>query len=160
VLVAVTVTVFGVGKLAGAVYIPFASIVPTVAFPPAVEFTDHVTLLLVLALLLALPLTVAAKASFAPARIVAVAGVTVTLFALPLSGGSVEPSLPRFVPSPEQPLSNNIRSTACVLQNRFTDMSPPDLGDNSSPQRPQHQRCCRWRFAFQLLVRIWALLLG
>ena len=70
-LVAVTVIVFGVGRIAGAVYIPFASIVPTVALPPAIEFTDHVTVLF------AMPLTVAANASFAPARIVAVEGVTV-----------------------------------------------------------------------------------
>ena len=116
-LVAVSVIVFGVGRVAGAVYMPFASIVPSVALPPAVEFTDQVTLLFVL------PLTVAANASFAPARIVAVAGVTVTPL-VPPSGGSVEPSLPRFVPRPEQPLSKKIRSTACVLQIRFTDMTP------------------------------------
>jgi hypothetical protein len=44
-LVAVIVTVSGVGRIAGAVYIPFASIVPIVAFPPTTEFTAHVTLL-------------------------------------------------------------------------------------------------------------------
>ena len=182
VLVAVIVTVLGVGKVAGAVYIPFTSIVPTVALPPTIEFTDQVTLLLVepslVALLLALLLLevlrrrpsllivrppsaplfvvpppfvelldvlllevlvlvvfvpelspvialliVAANAAFAPARIVAVAGVTVTPVVLP-SGGSVEPSLPRFVPRPEQPLRHNMRSTACALQIRFTDMPP------------------------------------
>jgi hypothetical protein len=78
---------------------------------------------LVLLLVAALLVTVAAKASFAPARIVAVAGFTLTP-ALPPSGGSVEPSLPRFVPRPEQPLSRKIRSTACVLQRRFTDITP------------------------------------
>jgi hypothetical protein len=181
VLVAVIVTVLGVGKVAGAVYIPFTSIVPTVALPPAIEFTDQVTLLLVepslvapllallllevlrrrpsllilrppsaplfvvpppfvellvvllevLVLVMLVPevspvialLMVAANASFAPARIVAVAGVTVTPVVLP-SGGSVEPSLPRFVPRPEQPLRHNMRSTACALQIRFTDMPP------------------------------------
>ena len=50
-LVAVTVTLAGVGTFAGAVYvalelpplIPFDTIVPTVAFPPAAPFTLHVT---------------------------------------------------------------------------------------------------------------------
>jgi hypothetical protein len=117
VLVAVTVIVFGVGKVAGAVYIPFASIVPTEAFPPAIEFTDHVTVLL------AIPLTVAANDSFAPARIVALVGETDTPVLLP-SGPRGEPSLPRFVPRPEQPLRHKIRSTACALQIRFTDVPP------------------------------------
>jgi hypothetical protein len=160
------------------VYIPFASIVPTVAFPPAIEFTDHVTVLLAglslevsllvgrwrlasllvvrpfVAPLLVVPLllapllvavllvallpnalvvdallavalfTVAANASCDPARTVAVAGVTVTLALLLPSGGRGEPSLPVFVPRPEQPLSHNMRSTACAPQIRFTDMPP------------------------------------
>jgi hypothetical protein len=42
-LVAVTLMVFGEGSVAGAVYLPVASTVPSVALPPAVEFTDHVT---------------------------------------------------------------------------------------------------------------------
>ena len=42
-LVALTLTVFGLGRLAGALYFPFASIVPTVADPPFVPFTDQVT---------------------------------------------------------------------------------------------------------------------
>src|SRR5476649_959034 len=36
---AMTVTVFGVGKAAGEVYIPLALMVPTVALPPATPFT-------------------------------------------------------------------------------------------------------------------------
>ena len=36
-----------IGKLAGAVYRPVASIVPSVAFPPATPFTPHVTAVLV-----------------------------------------------------------------------------------------------------------------
>lgn len=43
-LVAFTVTVFGFGRFAGAVYFPFASIVPVALVPPFVPFTDHVTL--------------------------------------------------------------------------------------------------------------------
>jgi hypothetical protein len=46
-LVAVTVTLGGVGTFAGAVYValatPFATIVPTVEFPPATPFTLQVT---------------------------------------------------------------------------------------------------------------------
>ena len=38
-----TVTVFGVGSDAGAVYRPLASIVPTVVLPPAVPFTAQIT---------------------------------------------------------------------------------------------------------------------
>jgi hypothetical protein len=139
VLVAVTVMVFGVGKLAGAVYIPFASIVPTVEFPPATEFTDHVTLLF------AIPLTVAAKASFDPARIVGVAGVTVTPV-LPPSGVSGEPSLPGFVPRPEQPVRHNIRSTACALQIRFTEVPP--IGLRTATVLHTSAATNRLRFAF------------
>src|SRR5215469_6424482 len=43
-LVAVTVTVLGVGKVRGPVYAPFAAIVPVVALPPATPLTVHVTL--------------------------------------------------------------------------------------------------------------------
>jgi len=43
VLVAFTVTVLGEGGMAGAVYRPLTSIVPTVALPPAMLFTDQVT---------------------------------------------------------------------------------------------------------------------
>jgi hypothetical protein len=35
------VTVFGDGSVAGAVYSPLASIVPSVALPPEVPFTAH-----------------------------------------------------------------------------------------------------------------------
>jgi hypothetical protein len=45
-LVAFTLTVFGLGKLAGAVYFPFVSIVPVVLVPLFAPFTDHVTLVL------------------------------------------------------------------------------------------------------------------
>jgi hypothetical protein len=42
-LVAVTVTVGGVGTVEGAVYIPTVSIQPTIAFPPATPLTDQLT---------------------------------------------------------------------------------------------------------------------
>jgi len=43
-LVALTVIVLGLGKVVGALYFPFASIVPTALDPPSVPFTDQVTL--------------------------------------------------------------------------------------------------------------------
>jgi len=144
-LVAVIVTVVDVGRLAGAVYMPFASIVPVVAFPPPTEFTDHVTLLLVL------PLTVAAKLAFAPARTVAVAGVTVTLMLVVLSGGKVgEAPLPLlFVPTPAQPLSNKTRIPACALQILFTDMAPLRRRQPTLLRRQQGLQCCsRFRLNF------------
>jgi hypothetical protein len=52
-LVTFTLTVFGLGKLAGAVYFPFASIVPVVLVPPFAPFTNHVTLVLDVPLTLA-----------------------------------------------------------------------------------------------------------
>jgi hypothetical protein len=136
VLVAVKVIVFGAGNAAGAVYIPFASIVPVVALPPATEPIDQVTLEF------KPPFTTAANDSVDPTRIVTVAGVTVTP-ALPPSGNVGEPSLLRFVPSPEQPLSEKVRSTAYV-QMRFTDVPPirTRVGDTSPHAR--HTRC---RFA-------------
>lgn len=138
-LVAVIVIVFGVGRLAGAVYIPFASIVPLLALPPAIEFTDQFTVAV------GLLLTTAANDSFEPARIVTVAGVTVTPELAP-SGNAGEPSLPRRVPSPEQPLNNNNRIAAGALQIRFTDRSPIELDDRHFIARPQP---CDAAFAFQ-----------
>jgi len=144
-LVAVIVTVVGVGRFAGAVYMPFASIVPVVAFPPPTEFTDHVTLLFVL------PVTAAAKLAFAPARTAAVAGVTVTLMLVVLSGGKVgEAPLPLvFVPTPAQPLSNKTRIPACALQILFTDMAPLRRRQPTLLRRQQGLQCCsRFRLNF------------
>jgi hypothetical protein len=151
-LVAVNVTVFGVGKLVGAVYIPFVSIVPTVALPPATAFTDQVTAVFVE------PVTVAANAPLDPARIVAVAGVTVTLVP-PLSGGSGEPSPPRFVPRPEQPLSNKTMNNACTLQIRFTALPPSNLDCKQFSAKTA--ALALLSFGFRLTSkRSWALLLG
>src|SRR5436305_14561765 len=43
VLVAVTFSGFGAGRLKGALYFPVASMVPKVALPPATPFTDQLT---------------------------------------------------------------------------------------------------------------------
>jgi hypothetical protein len=72
VLVAVTVTVFGVGREAGAAKAPVDEIVPREAFPPATPLTDQVTAVF------ELPDTVAVKDSKPPARMFADAGETVT----------------------------------------------------------------------------------
>lgn len=109
VIVAVTVMLFDVGRVVGAVYIPLVSIVPTSALPPVIEFTDHVTLWLALAL----SLIVTSNVSVAPARTVAVPGVKVTSLLAP-SAGNGDPSLPCRVPRPEQPLRHNTSSTACA----------------------------------------------
>jgi hypothetical protein len=143
-LVAVIVIVFGVGRLAGAVYIPFASIVPVLALPPAIEFTDQFTVAL------GLLLTTAANDSFEPARIATAVGVTVTPLLAP-SGNEGEPSLPRRVPSPEQPLNNNNR-IAGALQIRFTDMTP--IGPRQTLLRSgRAQKAAPSQSKAQLLIR-------
>ena len=77
-LVAVTVTVEGVGTAAGAVYSavvePVDTIVPNVTFPPAAPFTDHVTS----ALSLPLPVTVTENSCPPPAATLALGGAMTT----------------------------------------------------------------------------------
>jgi hypothetical protein len=62
----------GLGSVAGAVYFPLASIVPTEALPPTVPFTDHCTAWFVL------PETIAVKVCEDPVRRLAVPGTTLT----------------------------------------------------------------------------------
>jgi hypothetical protein len=71
-LAAFTVTTFGEGGTAGAVYRPLASIVPTVAFPPTTSFTDQVTPWF------ALPVTVAVNGCLCVTFRVGVVGLTAT----------------------------------------------------------------------------------
>jgi hypothetical protein len=59
VLTAVTVSGFGEGKAAGAVYKPPLVICPTVALPPAMPLTDQVTFWLICAPAVPVPETVA-----------------------------------------------------------------------------------------------------
>lgn len=79
-LVAVTVTLFGLGSEAGAVYTPAEVIVPAVDEPPGVPFTDQLTVVF------ELPLTAAENVSEEPARTFAVAGETTTAIAEPGTG--------------------------------------------------------------------------
>ena len=84
---AVTVTVAGLGMVAGAVYNPFDVIVPAAALPPGVPFTCQVTAVFVV------PVTVAMNCVLAPGPTVAVAGVTVTVIGG--GGGVLLPQDPR-----------------------------------------------------------------
>ena len=64
---------FGLGRVAGAVYMPVALIIPSGALPPTTPFTDQTTAWLTV------PLTLAVNWSVSPARTLPVAGVTATL---------------------------------------------------------------------------------
>jgi hypothetical protein len=73
-LVACTVTIFGLGSVAGGVKEPEAEIVPIVAFPPAIPFTDQVTAVFVV------PVTESENCwAGSPRRTVIVVGVTETV---------------------------------------------------------------------------------
>jgi hypothetical protein len=73
---AVTVTVAGLGTVAGAVYKAAVEIVPTVALPPVTPLTCHVTALLLVFF------SVAENCCVAPAVTVAVVGETETLITI------------------------------------------------------------------------------
>src|SRR5271167_2974374 len=72
-LVACTVTVAGVGTLAGALYRPLVEIVPNAILPPATPFTSQVTDWFELLA------TIAENCLDVPAWTLALAGVTLTL---------------------------------------------------------------------------------
>ena len=71
-LVALTVRMLGDGRVAGAVYLPEESIVPSEEEPPGVSLTDQVTAVLVV------PETVAENEAELPTRTLAVEGETAT----------------------------------------------------------------------------------
>jgi hypothetical protein len=79
-LTARTVTVFGLGSVFGAVYMPDELIVPAAALPPVTPFTCQVTEVFVV------PVTWALNDFVALARTLAVAGVTVTVTPAPEEG--------------------------------------------------------------------------
>lgn len=90
-LTACTVTVFGLGNVAGAVKTPIVLIVPVVDTPPVTPFTCQVTAAF------EVPVTAAANVSDAPARTVAELGETPTDTAG--GGGGGAPGLPLPVPA-------------------------------------------------------------
>ena len=92
-LMALTVTMFGFGKLTGAVKTPADVIVPAAALPPVTPFTCQVTDEF------DVPLTVAAKVCVAPARTVAGLGETETLMFV----GDGVPGLPGLPLPPATP---------------------------------------------------------
>lgn len=71
-LTALTVTELGLGRVAGAVYLPEVSMMPRKAEPPAVSLTYQVTAVF------CVPVTAAEKVAEAPARTLVLDGETVT----------------------------------------------------------------------------------
>jgi len=95
-LMAIKVAEGDVGIIAGAVYVPSAFIVPTVAFPPEIPFTVQVTAVLVVLL------TVATKVCCSPNKTDAVDGAIVTVMSV---GGCDGPA-----PTAPQPTIDETRS--------------------------------------------------
>jgi len=114
-LVARIVKEFGLGKVAGAVYFPDESTVPSVEDPPFVPFTDQVTAVL------EVPVTLALNVYDSPARIFAVAGETDTLTLFCAGGGSAGGFI--FETLPTQPKQNVAASTARNLGKMFMSFS-------------------------------------
>lgn len=113
-LVALMVTVFGVGSVAGAVYFPVESMVPRVEEPLAVPLTNHETEVL------EEPVTVAEKVKESPARMLAVVGATemATVFVVGGSGAGdfgVEEPLPPVA----QPARSGKRQRRCGSRERM-----------------------------------------
>ena len=98
-LAACTEIVAGIGKMAGAVYTPPESIVPTAAFPPGIPFTFQVTELL------DEWATVAVNVCLFPSRTDAVAGATVTVMP---EGGSCDGPEPASPPQPRNDATKSI----------------------------------------------------
>ena len=102
-LVAFTVTPFGEGGTAGAVYMPVASIVPTEESPPGIPFTAHVTEVL------DVPLTVALNCSFSRTMAVVLLGETETEMMRTLGGA--------LLPPPPHPTDRTRCSRAAAQRN-------------------------------------------
>ncbi len=92
-LTAMTVTELGLGRAAGAVYLPEVSMVPRPAEPPAVSLTYHVTAVF------EVPVTAAEKVAEAPARTLVVNGETLTAIVAD-GGGCWEPDEDDPAPQP------------------------------------------------------------
>ena len=92
-LMALTVTELGLGRVAGAVYLPEVSIVPREAEPPEVSLTYQVIAVFFV------PETVAEKVAEAPARTLVVNGETVTEIVAG-GGGCWEPEEDVLAPQP------------------------------------------------------------
>jgi hypothetical protein len=102
-LTALTVTALGLGRVAGAVYLPEVSMVPRVAEPPAVSLTYQVTAVF------QVPVTAAEKVAEAPARTLVDSGDTVTE-TVAGGGGCWEPE--EADPDPQPATARAVRSSA------------------------------------------------
>jgi hypothetical protein len=135
-LVAVTCTVAVEGRSAGAVYTPFAVIVPLAALPPATPFTFHVT-----AVSVAL-VTVAVKVCVLPSRTELLEGVTETLTERGGGGGggggATGPAPPPPQPSMHDPVARRARNGR---------MLPFARAGAAALSKPFEPRCGRGRMA-------------
>jgi hypothetical protein len=93
---------FGVGTTAGAVYNPFASIVPALAFPPVTPFTCQVTAVF------DVPLTAAENGCCSVGNLLAVCGLTLTVTA----GG---PPPPPVLPPPPHDVSTSVDANITAI---------------------------------------------
>jgi len=112
-LVAVTCTVAGDGKSAGAVYTPTGVIVPSVALPPGTPPTLQLTAMSVVFV------TVAAKVVWPPSTTDAFIGFTVTAIAGDGGGGGGDDAIPALQPNVHAPSANSAMSTAAVVLHVF-----------------------------------------
>lgn len=111
---AVTVGVFGEGKFVGPVYLPFPSIVPTVAFPPCTPFTLHVAVT-------AVPLPDSAENCWvAPRATVAEPGDTVRPGGGGGGGGGVEPPPPQEIRLKAKRQKTHVFNIAFIVQPRLS----------------------------------------
>ena len=145
---AVTITgLFGLGTTAGAVYSPFASIVPALAFPPVTPFTCQVTAVF------DVPLTAAENGCCSVGNLLAVCGLTLTVTA----GGPPPP--PPVLPLPPHDVSTSVaaNNTAIVvpalLREEDLRASPPII----IPITDAHRNIGVHGFRFCAICRIDAL---
>jgi hypothetical protein len=111
-LTAITVTVFGLGRLAGDVYIPAELIVPVAALPPLAPFTNQFTELF------AEPVTVAPNCCEAPNRTLAGFGETDTV--IPEGVGVEPPDLEEFAVRTPQPNWTEVQARSNAKVRRGT----------------------------------------
>jgi len=117
-LVAVTCTVAGEGKSAGAVYMPSAVMVPAAALPPAVPFTLQITTVSVVFE------TFEENAAVFPSNTDPLFGVTVTTMDGGGGGGScteLAPPLPQ--PCVHTPVVRRATKTICLIPIIFVSLS-------------------------------------
>ena len=111
-LTALTVAVFGLGRLAGDVYIPAELIVPVTALPPLAPFTNQFTRIF------AEPVTDALNCCEAPNRTLAEVGEIDTVI---LEGGELgPPDLEEFAVRPPQPNWTEVQARSNAKVRRST----------------------------------------